>query len=138
MIALIEYSSFCMTNQVKNNCCPYTWLFVLNTGLPHFCAGVFRCWGRDTFISLRGLLLLTGRYLEAQSVRNTRQYRQTLSSRHKALSTVCLNLTYCGLYFHIILKSFDKCQIDQLPIQGAFYSDDLIMTRYFFPRAPEI
>ena len=44
---------------------PYHLIGSLCAGLPHFAEGIWRCWGRDTLISLRGALLLTSRIDEA-------------------------------------------------------------------------
>lgn len=42
--------------------------FSIAAGLPHFATEYMRCWGRDTFISFKGMLLIPGFYKEAKQI----------------------------------------------------------------------
>lgn len=48
--------------KVKDN------LFLPSAGLPHFTTGIWKNWGRDTFISFKGCFIIPGFYKEARSL----------------------------------------------------------------------
>lgn len=48
--------------------CVEDWKTTLAAGLPHFSTSWARCWGRDTFISFKGGLVIPGLYDVAKDV----------------------------------------------------------------------
>ncbi|KAK0391452.1 hypothetical protein NLU13_0953 [Sarocladium strictum] len=66
-IQSLALTSIQMTGYVKSaSLWPKKKVPAIAAGLPHFSVEWARCWGRDVFISIRGLFLGTGRYQEAR------------------------------------------------------------------------
>ena len=68
LIAIPEFLGYIESSRFRHNVdLPFNKLS-LATGIPHFCTEFFRCWGRDTFISFRGIFLIPGLFSEAKAI----------------------------------------------------------------------
>lgn len=63
----LALTSIQMVGKIKStSLTPFENIGCMAAGLPHFSRDYMRCWGRDVFLSLKGLLLTTGRIKEAK------------------------------------------------------------------------
>ena len=68
IFAVYQFTGYVESSRFKYNTNAEFNKLSISAGLPHFSTEYMRCWGRDTFIALKGLLILPGYYKEAKEI----------------------------------------------------------------------
>ena len=68
LIAIPEFLGYIESSRFRHNIYLPLNKLSLAAGIPHFSTEFFRCWGRDTFISFKGIFLIPGLFSEAKAI----------------------------------------------------------------------